>query len=114
MNTRCCILAAAALLISAPAMAQQVSGGGSINVWSGAQGTSFSYGGANGFGNSSSGALFNIGNLGTNAGGFGGGTNISGITTSSAGTSSVGSGYAQAQTSGYAGGSVSGFVARSH
>jgi len=36
----------------------------------------------------------------------------SAITTSYAATSSNGSGYAQTQTSGYAGGNVSGFAAR--
>ncbi len=38
----------------------------------------------------------------------------SAFTTSTAGTSSNGSGYAQAQTSGYAGGNVSGYGARLH
>jgi len=44
---------------------------------------------------------------------FGGGGATSAITTSTAGASSSGSGYAQVQTSGYAGGNVSGYGARS-
>ena len=48
------------------------------------------------------------------AGGFGGGGSTSAITTSTAGTSSYGSGYAQSQTSGYAGGNVSGYGGRTH
>ena len=55
MKTFCCIVATAALLISAPAMTRQAmaqqfygSGGGSTNIWSSAQGTSNSYGSANG------------------------------------------------------------------
>ena len=40
MKTICYILAIAMMLISAPAMAQQFSGGGSTSLWSSAQGTS--------------------------------------------------------------------------
>ena len=44
--------------------------------------------------------------------GMGGTNNLTqALTTSNAGTSSNGSGYAQTQTSGYAGGSISGYRA---
>jgi len=116
MKALCCIVATAGLLISVPAMAQQPNGtgGGSTNIWSSAQGTSNSYGDADGFGTSSSGAMANAlghGAIGTAKSGGGGGI-TSAITTLNAGTFSFGSGYAQAQTSGYAGGSVSGFGGR--
>lgn len=111
MKTLCCIAAAAALSISAPAMAQQSS------LWSSAQGTAYSYGNANGFANSSSGSMAASGNgtgltAGTNA--LTGASNTMALTTSTANTSSSGGGYAQVQTSGYAGGSVFGFAARTH
>jgi hypothetical protein len=76
MKAFCCILAAAGLLIAAPAMAQQVngSGGGTTNIWSSAQGTSNSYGNANGFGASSSGSMVTAAGRGSlGAGGAGGG-----------------------------------------
>jgi hypothetical protein len=119
MKLFCSIAAAGALLISAqtmsPAMAQQITGGGSTNIWSSAQGTAFTYGTANGFGNSTSGSMATAGGQGLNASAsFGGGAITSAITMSTAGASSNGGGYAQAQTSGYAGGSVSGFGTRTH
>jgi len=110
-------LVAAAVLISAPAMAQTFNaGGGYTSIWSSAQGTSFSYGTANGYGNSSSGAMAGAGGAGLSSlGEIIGGSAMTAITTSTAGTASNGSGYAQAQTSGYAGGSVSTFgAARTH
>jgi len=113
MKTLCCIVATAAVLISAPAMAQQFSGGGSTSLWSSAQGTSDSYGNANGFATSQSGSMATAGGLGlTNLAGsigFGGGAVTSAFTASNAGASTSGNGYAQVQTSGYAGGSVAGF-----
>ena len=117
MKTLCCTIAAATLLIAAPAMAQQIhttgiSTGISTNLWSSAQGTSDSYGSATGFGTSSSGSAITTGQGGTGLGGLLGMTQA--LTTSVAGASSTGSGYAQAQTSGYAGGSITGFVSRSH
>jgi hypothetical protein len=107
-----CYIAAAGLLISAPAMAQQNgNGGGFTNIWSSAQGTSNSYGQANAFGTSSAGSAATAGGRG-GLNGFGGGGAITSLTTSNAGTSSTGSGYAQAQTSGYAGGTASGSGSR--
>ena len=111
-----CYVVAAAMLVSAPAMAQQFSGGGSTNIWSSAQGTSDSYGNANGFADSTSGSMVKAGGLGlgnvSGAGVFGGGGITSAFTTSNAGASSNGDGYAQVQTSGYAGGNVAGYGAR--
>jgi hypothetical protein len=106
MKTLCCIVATTTLLISAPAMAQQFNF--NTNIWSSAQGTSNSYGAASGFSNSSSGSMANAGLP------IAGATSnlTQAITTSSAGASSNGSGYAQTQTSGYAGGSISSY--RSH
>jgi hypothetical protein len=113
MKTLCCTIAAATLLIAAPAMAQQIHTTGiSTNLWSSAQGTSDSYGSATGFGTSSSGSAITTGQGGTGVGGLLGMT--SAISTSVAGASSNGNGYAQSQTSGYAGGSITGFVSRSH
>jgi hypothetical protein len=110
MKALCYIAATAALLASAPAMAQQNPGGGSVNIWSSAQGTSNSYGAANGFGQSSSGALIDAAGQGlSGVAGSNAGSMTQAITTSIAGTSSNGSGYAQSQTSGYAGGSVTGY-----
>jgi hypothetical protein len=111
MKTLCCVLSVAGLLAAAPAMAQQYgNGGGFTNIWSSAQGTSNSYGDANAFSASAAGSLANVG-AGSGLAGFGGGAFTSAITTSQAGTQSFGSGYAQAQTSGYAGGTVSGAAA---
>jgi hypothetical protein len=116
MKTLYSFAAVAALLISAPAMAQQnkyANGGGYANIWSSAQGTSNSYGHAKALGASSSGAVGNAGGNGANGvAGYGGGGATSAITTSNAATSSHGSGYAQSQTSGYAGGTVSGYGGR--
>lgn len=118
MNKLPCILATAGLLIAVPAMAQQFSGGGSTSIWSSAQGTSDSYGNANGFATSQSGSMTTAGGLGlTNLAGsigYGGGALTSAFTSSNAGASTNGNGYAQVQTSGYAGGSVAGFGARTH
>jgi hypothetical protein len=117
MKTLSCIAAAVALLISAPAMAQQFgTGGGYTSIWSSAQGTSFSYGTANGFGTSSSGSMALAGGPSlTSLGEITGGSVTTAMTTSIAGAASNGSGYAQAQTSGYSGGSVSTFgAARTH
>jgi hypothetical protein len=113
MKLRCCIIAATALLISAPAMAQQWTVGGNTNLWSSAQGTADAYGNAAAFGVSGAGAVATIGQGTGGPGGFLSGTNLSAITTSNAGATSYG-GYAQAQTSGYAGGSISAFIAKSH
>jgi hypothetical protein len=116
MKALYCIVAAAGLLLAVPAMAQQQvygSGGGGTNIWSGAQGTSFSYGDANGFGTSSSGVEAGAGTLAAmGLHGVGGGGLITAGTTSNAGAFSYGSGYAQSQTSGYAGGSASGYGSR--
>jgi hypothetical protein len=114
MKAFCCVVAVAGLLISAPAMAQQAygTGGGNTNIWSSAQGSSDSYGNANGFGTSSSGAMAiggGRGSLGAGAGSVGGGI-TSAMTTSYAGAATSGSGYVQVQTSGYAGGTVAGFA----
>ena len=122
MNKLFCVVAGAAVLLAVPALtkpasAQQAYGGGYSNIWSSAQGTSNSYGGASAFDNSTSGALATAGGGGLGAGfsiGFIGGGITSAFTTSTAGTSSNGSGYAQAQTSGYAGSNVSGYGARLH
>jgi hypothetical protein len=110
MKMFCCVVATAGLLISAPAMAQQVydSGSGFTNIWSSAQGTANSYGGAKALGKSSSGSIANTGGRGTLSAGV-----TSAITGSNAVASSLGSGYAQTQTSGYAGGSISGSAGRS-
>lgn len=116
MKVLCCIVAAAGLLAAVPALAQEAydaGGGASTSLWSGAQGTSFSYGTASGFGTSSSGSSATAGGLGSLKGVAAGAIN-SAITTSYAATTSNGSGYAQTQTSGYAGGNVSGFAARGH
>jgi len=114
MKTLCCIVAALVTLISAPALAQQFTGGGSTSIWSSAQGTSDSYGNATGFATSQSGSMTDAGGLGLGnlAGGgtFGGGAAMSAFTTSNAGASTTGNGYAQVQTSGYAGGNVSGYA----
>jgi len=118
MKTLCCILAIATAFISAPAAAQQFSGGGTTSIWSSAQGTSDSYGNATGFATSQSGSMTQAGGVGFSnlAGsiGYGGGAFTGSFTTSNAGASTNGNGYAQVQTSGYAGGSVSGFGARAH
>jgi hypothetical protein len=109
-----CFVVAAGLLTAAPAMAGPYgNGGGYTNIWSSAQGTSNSYGQASGFGTSAAGAAATAsGGGGTN--GFHGGGGVSAITSSQAGTSSNGSGYAQAQTSGYAGGTASGYGGHGH
>ncbi len=65
MKTPCYILATAIMLSSAPAMAQQFTGGGSSSLWSSAQGTSDSYGNAKGFATSQSGSMGTAGGLGT-------------------------------------------------
>ena len=122
MRKFCYVVAAGALLVTAPAITSQAKaqqaygiGGGYTNIWSGAQGTSFSYGGASAFDRSASGSTATAGGLGLGgSGGFGGGGIMSSFTTSIAGTSSYGSGYAQAQTSGYAGGNVSGYGGKGH
>ena len=104
MKTLCCIAATAALLISAPAMARDLTITGNTNIWSSAQGTSNSYGNANGFSTSSSGSMA------TAAPGLSGFSALTAaITTSNASAASNGNGYAQTQTSGYAGGSVSAY-----
>jgi len=114
MKTLSCILAAGGLMISVPVMAQQnVNGGGFTNIWSSAQGTSNSYGQAKAFGMSSAGSAATAGGQG-GVGGFGGASGVTSITSSFAGTSSYGSGYAQSQTSGYAGGTATGSAGRGH
>ena len=118
MKPLCCILATASILISAPAMAQQFTGGGTTSIWSSAQGTSDSYGNATGFANSESGTAANAGGLVfNNVSGsisYGSGAVTGSFTTSNAAASTNGNGYAQVQTSGYAGGSVSGFGTHTH
>ncbi len=113
MKALCCVVAAG-LLISVPAMAQSNgSGSGTTNIWSSAQGTSDAYGGAHGYATTSSGSMATAlgrGPIGTTASGGAGLT--SAITVSNAGVVSPGSGYAQVQTSGYAGGTASGFGGR--
>ena len=110
-----CIVTGAAVLLTAsaftrPANAQQAYGGGYSNIWSSAQGTSDGYGNANAYDMSNSGVMATAGGggLSGSSGGFIGGGITSAFTTSTAATSSSGSGYAQAQTSGYAGGTVAG------
>ena len=117
MKAFCCIVAIAGLLISIPAMAQQVyttgTGGGTTNIWSSAQGSSDSYGNANGFRTSSSGSTALGGGRGSLGTGFSVGGGMTAATTSSyAGAGTSGNGYVQVQTSGYAGGTVSGFAGR--
>lgn len=114
MKALCCIIAAAGLLIAVPAMAQSNgSGSATSNIWSSAQGSSDSYGGAHGFATSSSGSMANALGRGPMGSIHSGGAGLtSAITTSTAAVISPGSGYAQVQTSGYAGGSVSGFGGR--
>ncbi|HTZ03905.1 MAG TPA: hypothetical protein VMC05_16350 [Xanthobacteraceae bacterium] len=118
MKTFCCILAIASALTSAPALAQQFTGGGATSIWSSAQGTSDSYGNATGFATSQSGSMSNAGGLSFNnlAGSvtYGSGAITGAFTASNAGASTNGNGYAQVQTSGYAGGTVSGFGTRTH
>jgi hypothetical protein len=112
MKALCCIVAAVGLLTSAPAMADPFGSGTAFtNLWSSAQGTSNSYGSANAFAESASGAAANAGGRG-GLNGFAGGAQITNVTTSHAVTSSNGPGYAQAQTSGYTGGTVSATGAR--
>jgi hypothetical protein len=93
-------------------------GGGTTNIWSSAQGTSYTYGNASASGISSSGSMASAGGQGglgsVGAASTGGGGTTSAFTTSNAMTSSFNGGYAQAQTSGYAGGSVSGWGGRGH
>jgi len=114
MKALSCILAAGGLMISVPVMAQQnVNGGGFTNIWSSAQGTSNSYGQAKACGMSSAGSAATAGGQGGVGGSAGAGA-VTSITSSFAGTSSNGSGYAQAQTSGYAGGTATGSAGRSH
>jgi hypothetical protein len=114
MKTFCCIVASAVLLISVPAMAQQLYGDGHgvTNIWSSSQGTSDSYGDAKGFSTSSSGSVGQAGGRGGLS--IGGGGLTASVTTSHSVVSSTGSGYAQTQTSGYAGGTVSGLAGRGH
>ena len=121
MKALCCCVATVGLLMSVPAMvgpamAQQAygSGGGTTNIWSSAQGSSDSYGNANGFGMSSSGAMAVGGGRGSLGAGSVGGGVTSAITSSYAGASTSGNGYVQVQTSGYAGGTVAGFGGRTH
>ena len=111
MKMMCGIGMIVGILNVVPAMAGDY-GGGFTNIWSGAQGTSFSYGNATA--NSASGST---------ASGIGGGgyqgtlssiAGVTGSTSSFASTASYGSGYAQAQTSGYAGGTSTGAAGRSH
>jgi hypothetical protein len=114
MKAFCCVAVAAALLTSAPAMADPYgNGGGFSNIWSAAQGTANSYGNASAFGLSAAGAAATAGGGGGTNGLYGGG-GLSAITNSQAGAASIGSGYAQTQTSGYAGGTASGFGGRAH
>jgi hypothetical protein len=117
MKAVCCFVTIAGLFMSVPAMAQQVytngTGGGATNIWSSAQGSSDSYGNANGFGTSSSGAMALGGGHGSLGTGFSVGGGMTAATTSSyAGAGTSGNGYVQVQTSGYAGGTVSGFAGR--
>lgn len=107
MKTLARIVAVAAALAALPALAadQYSNGTGLTNIWSSAQGTANSYGAATAFSNSSSGAAAIIDSLGS-MNRFKAAGSTQSITTSSAGTSTTGPGYAQAQTSGYAGGSV--------
>jgi hypothetical protein len=116
MKTFCRVVAVAALLSAAvatgQAKAQQAYGGGYTNIWSAAQGTSDSYGNAGAFDQSISGSTATGGGIGGSGIPPGGVT--SAFTTSFAGTASFGNGYAQAQTSGYAGGTAGGYGGRSH
>lgn len=110
MKALCRLATAIGLLMAAPAMAQEpsfASGAGNVSLWSGAQGTAFTYGNANAYGTSSSGTATLTGGQGTlSTGVTSGGGMLSAITISTAGASSYGGGYAQTQTSGYAGGRV--------
>ena len=112
MKMLCCVAATVGLLTSAPAMADPYrSGTAFTNLWSSAQGTSNSYGSATGFAESASGAAANAGGRG-GLNGYVGGAQMTSVTTSHAATSSNGPGYAQTQTSGYTGGTVSFTAAR--
>jgi hypothetical protein len=107
MNKLLCIAAAAGTLLAFPALAadQYSNGTGLTNIWSSAQGTANSYGLATAFSTSSAGAAATINSLG-NMTAFKGNGITQSITTSNANTSTTGPGYAQAQTSGYAGGTL--------
>jgi len=111
MKMMCGIVMIVGILSVVPAMAGDY-GGGSTNIWSSAQGTSFSYGNATA--NSASGSTAS----GIGGGGYQGTLSsiggVTGSTSSFASTASYGSGYAQAQTSGYAGGTSTGAAGRSH
>ena len=107
MKTLACTAVVGATLAALPALAadQYSNGTGLTNIWSSAQGTANSYGAATAFSNSSSGAAATINALG-NMSKFKADGITQSITTSNAGTSTTGPGYAQAQTSGYAGGTI--------
>jgi len=112
MKTLCCIVAAVGLLTAAPAMADPFNSGTAFtNLWSSAQGTSNTYGSGLALSQSTSGIAANAGGR---LNGFTGGVQMTGMTTSNAATTSNGPGYAQAQTSGYTGGTVSYTSARGH
>jgi hypothetical protein len=89
---------------------QYVNGASFTNIWSGAQGTSLSYGQAKALGMSNATSVGNAGG-GLQPGTFGYVGGVNGATSSFAKTMSVGAGYAQSQTSGYAGGTVGGNTA---
>lgn len=80
---------------------------GFSNIWSGAQGTSNSYGAAKALGMSSATSQGSAGG-GLQPGVFAFTGGITSATSSFAKTMSNGNGYAQSQTSGYAGGSANG------
>lgn len=107
------IVAVIGVLSAAPAVAGDfISGQGYTNIWSSAQGTSDSYGNAaaktaSGSTTSAIGGGGYQGTLATLGG-------LNSVSSSFATTMSNGSGYAQAQTSGYTGGSATGSAGRSH
>jgi len=128
MKVLCCIVAAGGILVAIPALAGDFygRGNGTSNIWSSAQGSSDSYGDGKGFSTSSSGSLSDVGNHGINntllrgtgvTGRMGatGATGATGADTVSNATATTnGSGYVQTQTSGYAGGRISGLAGRVH
>ena len=113
MKTLYGVLLAIGILNTVPALAGDVTTTGFTNIWSSAQGTSNSYGHATALGMSAANSSATAG--GALQGNFTSIGAVNSTTSSLAITASRGPGYAQAQTSGYAGGTATGGVsARSH
>jgi hypothetical protein len=113
MKTLNGIVVAVGMLNAVPALAGDIGTTGFTNIWSSAQGTSNSYGHATALGTSAANSSATAG--GALQGTFTSVGAVNSTTSSLAITASRGPGYAQAQTSGYAGGTATGAVsARSH